>query len=103
MSAEGLFNLAIIFHLVSILLGGILLSKACAEREAATGLVVLIIGILIQGLPTGMVFLYSTKPGMGDVLWLLIPFGLLDAAAAFLWVLVGLGIFLLTKGRPEAT
>lgn len=103
MSVDDLFVLAIIFHLVSIVLGGILLSKARGERGAAFGpAVVLIIGILIQGLPTGLILLLLSR-GVTGVHWLLLGFGPLDAAAVLLWLLVGLVVYLLTMGRPKAT
>ncbi|MFX8418105.1 hypothetical protein ABTL59_19635, partial [Acinetobacter baumannii] len=80
------------FHLATILVGGIFMGAA-VRRGSGVGVgLVLLVGLLMQAIPTGALYLYSTGPGKGAALWLGFAFGPLGAAAAVLWLLVGLGV-----------
>jgi hypothetical protein len=95
-SLDGFLILAIVFHLASMTIGGILFSNALGEGgSAAKAFAVLVIGLLLQGVPSGLMYLYAMQPGMVllmyPVWFVFFPAG---GIAAALWLIVGFGISL---------
>ena len=99
MSADGLFVLAIVFHVATIVLGGVLIVAARRRGSGVGTGLALFVGLLMQAIPTGMLFLYSLGPGMGGALWLIFAYGPLAAAAAVLWLLVGVTVSVLVTKK----
>jgi hypothetical protein len=99
LSADGLFVLAIVFHFASIVLGGILIGTAQRRGSGVGTGLALLVGLLAQAIPTGLLFLYSMGPGMGGAFWLSLAYGPLGVAAAVLWLLVGVVVSILSDKK----
>ncbi|MFZ5737869.1 MAG: hypothetical protein ACOY6K_13430 [Pseudomonadota bacterium] len=64
-------------------------------RSAANALAVLLIGLLLQGVPSGLMYLHAMQPGMGPLMYLVwFVFFPTGGIAAALWLIVGFGISL---------